>query len=47
VYVVIHFGKVYGIFQVEANLCRFFIVYLYLCCSWRFNYQRGCDPINW
>ena len=25
----------------EANLCRFFIVSLYMYCSWRSNYQEG------
>ena len=28
-------------FWVEANLCRFFIVYLYMYCCWKSSYQQG------
>ena len=31
----------YGLFLVEANLCRFFIVCLYMYYRWRSNYKDG------
>jgi hypothetical protein len=36
-------------FWVDADLCRFFIICLYLFLSWRLNYKRYIqdDPINW
>jgi len=32
----------------EANLCRFFIVCLYMYCRWRSSYQEGRvrSPLN-
>jgi hypothetical protein len=38
------FVIVCGLF--EWNLCRFFIIYLYMYCHWRSSYQEGWDPIN-
>jgi ABC-type proline/glycine betaine transport system permease subunit len=35
------FVIVCGFFLVEANLCMFLIVCLYMCCHWRSSYQEG------
>ena len=34
------FVIVCGLFWVEANLCRFFIIWLYVYCLWRSSYQE-------
>ena len=41
VYVVIHFWVDMRSFWMEANLCRLFIICLYMYCLWRSIYQEG------
>jgi hypothetical protein len=41
VYVVIQFCVDMWSFWMEANLCRFFIICLYMHCLWRSRYQEG------
>jgi len=31
----------------QANLCRFFLAFLYLCLAVHLSRCKGWDPINW